>query len=46
MHRTLSHALKQAVTWNLLASNPAASCKGPRIERKEMKVLDLTATAL
>jgi integrase len=45
MHRILSQALKQAVAWNLLATNPAASCKPPRIERKEMRVLDLAATA-
>jgi integrase len=45
MHRTLSQALKQAVTWNLLATNPAASCKPPRIERKEMKVHDVGTTA-
>lgn len=45
MHRTLSQALKQAVTWNLLATNPAASCKPPRIERKEMRVHDVGTTA-
>jgi integrase len=45
MHRTLSQALKQAVAWKLIGSNPAASCKPPRIERKEMKVLDMGATA-
>ena len=45
LHRTLSQALKQAVTWNLLSSNPAASCKPPRVERKEMKVLDVASTA-
>ncbi|MGE3992295.1 site-specific integrase [Pseudorhodoplanes sp.] len=45
MHRTLSQALKQAVTWNLLTTNPAASCKPPRIERKEMKVHDVGTTA-
>jgi integrase len=44
MHRTLSQGLKQAVTWNLLASNPAAACKPPRVERKEMKVLDVKDT--
>lgn len=45
MHRTLSQALKQAIVWNLLAVNPAASCKPPRTERKEMKVLDMGTTA-
>jgi hypothetical protein len=45
MHGTLSQALKQAVTWNLLGKNPAASCKPPRVERKQMKVLDMDSTA-
>ena len=45
MHRTLSQALKQAVIWKLLPANPAAHCKPPRVERKEMKVLDLASTA-
>jgi integrase-like protein len=45
MHRTLSQALKQAVAWKLIGSNPAALCKPPRIERKHMKVLDMAATA-
>src|SRR5262245_24129079 len=42
---TLSQALKQAVTWKLLATNPAASCKPPRLERREMTVLGLDDTA-
>jgi integrase len=45
MHRTLAQAFKQAVKWQLLASNPAAACNGPRVERREMKVLDMAATA-
>jgi integrase len=45
MHRTLSQSLKQAVIWRLRADNPASFCKPPRVERKEMKVLDLSATA-
>jgi len=45
MHRVLSQGLKQAVLWNLIPKNPAAFCKPPRVERKEMKVLDLDATA-
>jgi integrase len=45
MHRTLSQALNQAVAWKLLAINPAAACKSPRVERKEMKVLAMDATA-
>jgi integrase len=45
MHRALSQALKQAVRWQLLAVNPAANVKPPRVERKEMQVLDADATA-
>lgn len=45
MHRTLSQSLKQAAMWKLIGSNPAAFCKPPRVERKEMKVLDLDCTA-
>jgi integrase len=40
MHRTLHQALKQAVRWNLLTTNPAAAVKPPRVERKQMRVLD------
>jgi site-specific recombinase XerC len=45
MHRLLSNAFKQAVAWKLMATNPASFCKPPRLERKEMKVLDMAATA-
>jgi integrase len=45
MHRTLCQALKQATTWKLIPQNPAAFCRPPKIERKEMKVLDVAATA-
>jgi integrase len=45
MHRTLSQALKQAVAWSLLATNPANACKPPRVEQKQMNVLDVNATA-
>ena len=44
-HRTLSQALKQAVAWSLLSANPASACKPPRVERKQMNVLDVNATA-
>jgi integrase len=44
MHKTLSQALKQAMIWRLLAQNPATLVKPPRIERRQMKVLDLAAT--
>jgi integrase len=45
MHRTLSQSLKHAVIWRLRGDNPASFCKPPRVERKEMKVLDLDSTA-
>jgi len=45
MHRSLSQSLKHAVIWRLRGDNPASFCKPPRVERKEMKVLDLDSTA-
>jgi Phage integrase, N-terminal SAM-like domain len=45
MHRTLSQSLKYAVLWRLRGDNPASFCKPPRVERKEMKVLDMGSTA-
>lgn len=45
IHRTLKQGLKQAVDWNLLSTNPASRCRPPRVERKEMKVLDMSTTA-
>jgi integrase len=45
MHRTLSQSLKHAVIWRLRGDNPASFCKPPRVERNEMKVLDLDSTA-
>lgn len=45
MHRALSQALKQAVAWKLLGASPAAVCKPPRVERKQMNVLDIDSTA-
>ena len=45
MHRTLSQSLKHAVIWRLRGDNPASFCKPPRVERKEMKVLNLDSTA-
>src|SRR5262245_31726133 len=47
VHRVLAMALKQAIRWPLLTSNPAAAVTPPRIERQEMKTLDAdTAVAL
>jgi integrase len=45
MHRLLSQALKQAVKWQLLASNPCDGVAPPRVERKQMRVLDADGTA-
>src|SRR5262249_10283634 len=44
-HRILSQALKQAVTWGLLETNPCSAVKPPRFDRREMKVLDVNQTA-
>jgi integrase len=45
MHRVLSQAMKQAVKWQLLAQNPCHAVSPPRVERKQMKVLDADSTA-
>jgi hypothetical protein len=42
MHRCLSQALKQATRWRLLPRNPCDDCDPPRIERRDMKVWDLS----
>ena len=45
MHRVLREALQQAVRWQMLARNPADAVKPPKVERKQMNVLDADATA-
>jgi integrase len=45
MHRVLRHALQQAVRWQLLVRNPCDAVNPPKIERKEMKALDVGGTA-
>jgi integrase len=45
LHRILRQALQQAVRWQLLARNPTDAVKSPKLERKEMKVLDANGTA-
>jgi integrase len=40
MHRLLSQAFKQAVKWQLLPRNPCDAVHPPRVERKQMRVLD------
>lgn len=37
-HRIVTHALKDAVSWGLLARNPAAHVDPPRVARPEMEV--------
>ena len=37
-HRVVTHALKDAVSWGLLARNPAAHVDPPRVARPEMQV--------
>src|SRR5260370_2134292 len=39
VHMVLRCALKQAVLWRLVASNPSDAVKPPRAERKEMRTL-------
>jgi integrase len=41
MHRVLREALQQAVRWQMLARNPADAVKPPKVERKQMRVLDI-----
>src|SRR5262249_13843682 len=45
MHRVLREALQQALRWQLLARNPADAVRPPKVERKQMSVLDTDGTA-
>jgi integrase len=45
MHRLLAQSLKQAVKWQLIARNPCDAVSPPRVERRQMQVLDADATA-
>jgi integrase len=45
MHRVLREAVQQAVRWQILTRNPADAIKPPKVERKQMQVLDAAATA-
>jgi integrase len=45
LHRVLRQSLQQAVLWQLLARNPADAVKPPKVERKQLSVLDTGATA-
>ncbi len=42
-HRVLSSALRQAVRWQVLATNPAAGATPPRVERRHLEVPDAPA---
>src|SRR5260221_6365174 len=44
MHRILRQALQQAVRWQLLARNPAAAVRPPKVERQQKRVLDTDDT--
>jgi integrase len=45
MHAILRHALQQAVRWQMLARNSTDAVETPKIERKQMMVLDAGGTA-
>lgn len=45
MHRVLREALQQALRWQLLARNPADAVRAPKVERRQMSVLDTEGTA-
>ena len=45
LHRVLREALQQAIRWQMLARNPADAVKPPKVERKQLSVLDTDATA-
>jgi len=45
MHRLLAQSLKQAARWQLIGRNPCDAASPPRVERREMQVLDAYATA-
>jgi len=44
IHRVLSQALKQGRVWKAITDNPADLVKPPRVERKEMHVIDTDET--
>jgi integrase len=45
MHRLLAQSLRQALRWQLIARNPCDAVSPPRVERRQMQVLDADATA-
>jgi site-specific recombinase XerC len=40
MHVLIKSALAQAVKWEMLGRNPADAVKPPKVERRQMRVLD------
>jgi integrase len=44
-HRILKQALKQAVRWQILPTNPADSVDPPKVERSTMQTYDVAQTA-
>jgi integrase len=45
MHRVLKQAIAQAVAWHELARNEANAVRPPKVERKQMRVLDADGIA-
>jgi integrase len=45
MHGLLVQAFRQAVKWQLIARNPVDSVSAPRVERRQMRVLDTDGAA-
>jgi integrase len=45
MHRVLRQALQQAVVWSILARNPAAAVKPPKVERTKSTTLSAEQAA-
>ena len=45
MHRLLVQSFRQAVKWQLIARNPVDAVSAPRVERRQMRVLDTDGAA-
>jgi len=45
MHRVLRQALQQGVIWGILARNPAAAVRPPKVERGTLQTYDVGQTA-
>jgi site-specific recombinase XerC len=45
IHRLLVQAFRQAVKWQLIARNPVDAVSAPRVERRQMRVLDTDGAA-